>query len=655
MLKANTIILLAAALSTYSLAEKAAALSKPLPNHNRADGHVVFTHVGQTVSVIQYANIRIPMFVNETMAQLDRLADNMRQLKYHAKSFDSPYDGTLHPSSIDYDAKKLDLIKRRCQTIEDTMLKTTYMEAAVRGKRAAFMATAIIAMVSAAIATSVFSIFTTAELHRMRRNINTLHMAAESALQHDIKFGAHQAELARLTEKTANLTAYNTWKLDTAPFHQYAISMAEQRVHILETVFASVLDGKLNPIIMNEMDIKNVTEGIRHYCLRHQLVPIYGHNSDIFQYDASFVNTDYGFDIYAHIPLMSEGSSRVEDSTMNIYRHIPLPFPIKDDIYLYLQSEMSYIAVSADKTYFKAMRQEDLDDCKAYGTFYACKTGNVVTRSPEYKSFFHNDGPFKPPVKADDLCIWALFYQQYQHAVNLCNTKLADAREKVIQISATEFAVYSPTPHQARMTCQDNRDGRQLAFSANTANIVSIPHGCTAYTKNHRFSPSDTAYTRDAHLWRIHFTWPVNTQSLTHNLDLDAFSKLRKDISSPIANHSSVHLDDALRAVREMNLNPILPEGSLWHLIPLSSLTFIIGTAGLLCSLYALRKISQLPSYHQYTAVPLQPLPFPTTNGTNPGCPPAATININTDQQSASFKPDKFEYNPKTKSINIMS
>jgi hypothetical protein len=61
-----------------------------------------------------------------------------------------------------------------------------------------------------------------------------------------------------------------------------------------------------------------------------------------------------------------------------------MPFPVKPGLFVHIESEFQYIAISKGDVKCRAMTLKDFLKCKRVGDSYFCKDGNVVRDVPNY-------------------------------------------------------------------------------------------------------------------------------------------------------------------------------------------------------------------------------------------------------------------------------
>jgi hypothetical protein len=224
---------------------------------------------------------------------------------------------------------------------------------------------------------------------------------------------------------------------------------------------------------------------------------------DLLQLDASFLFTKNGIHVFIHVPMT------LDKDVMDLYRYIPVPFRVADNLYMNVHTEQDVIAVSQDGELFKAMKHSDLTDCTHKGTTYLCARQNVMHTKAGV------DSRESDPV----LCAWNLFHQNYDKIKTTCKTQLSGPRDMVVQISANEFLVLTVKPKQGKMRCTGRRD---QPFSVNTVTKVKVPEGCTADVGQQIFAAANQI---EADKIALIYGWPGNPQELLEDLPITEASR----------------------------------------------------------------------------------------------------------------------------------
>jgi hypothetical protein len=501
--------------------------------------HVVFTKVGQTVHVLEYANVKIPIQLHATLKSIEEL-----ETALHSHQKKQAYAR----QSADWQRREFQImaaqrLRFRMEALISTLDRTQTRVVKHRGKRF-FFVLAIMAILAAAAAGSSYAIYHNHELSKMGQNQNTLAAAEAAALRYVGKAGTSQRELAHLVQGTVHEVDRVYGLLETSKWDEAALGVA---------------------------------------------------TSDWLQHETSFIATEGGYDLYVHIPLMGK------DSGMDIHRHVRLPIPLDGDYHLNIEAADEYIAVTSDGALFRAISAADLADCRKYGDFFACDRGNVVRRAPEIGL---NQAE---PTKDGELCLWALFYQKYALAREVCDMTISPQVDMVKQLAPNTFALFSSKPHQGQIICRNKQGDQKRTFSAHAVNLITLDPGCAALTDTHVFSTSDVAFTRDAAEWMVQFDWPYSSAELSHNLNTSEFHRLRISSEHEFFNQSRVPLMNALRAVTAANfLRPASPVTSFFAEWP--TLTAVIPGGAATLSCLALFLIVFLAYRHYRLAQSLQHL-----------------------------------------------
>ncbi|MCK5806018.1 MAG: hypothetical protein KAI66_24515, partial [Lentisphaeria bacterium] len=315
-----------------------------------------------------------------------------------------------------------------------------------------------------------------------------------------------------------------------------ANSLARREIEIAEEALAAVLSGKLSQSALSTMDVYRISEAIREFAEPKGLTPLATFFTAWLQLPASFVSTPTGFSLLLHIPMVHQGSE------MNIFRKENLPLPMSAEYNLEIDSHYDYLAVSADGQRFRALSRADLEDCTKIGDFYACVRGNVARKPPKGDAW-------TMPGKDPEVCIWALYSQEYDLAKRRCDMHVSARINAVRQLSPGTFVVSTNDAHQGRISCRDHGNETRRTFSAGRTTTITLQPGCLAETDSHAFAGVDSGFSRSTDDWTVSFTWPEMAHKLSGGLDIETFHALKQNTDLLISEMSRVPIGMAEKAV----------------------------------------------------------------------------------------------------------
>jgi hypothetical protein len=401
---------------------------------------------------------------------------------------------------------------------------------------------------------SAFSNYDQNELVGLEGKTNTISDATAKALR-AIDHGMTKTEewLGAVTVATnellrqANITV--THELDAE-----VLSLATSEVSRLENILAALAQNRLHPSILDGRNVSLIYTQLRQKAESMGLVVMASHFIDLLQFQASFVTDDStpNFKAYLHVPLTRA------DAILQVYEYTALPFEM-DEHKFFLNIDAAdhrYLAVSADNGVFRSMSSADFRACRQVGTSYFCDRGNVVRNVPDFTKEPEKEQP------QTELCLIALFHEQYAYAKHHCRVILSPATARVTQIGATKFAFFATHPHQAIMSCPTpsaNRKPTQRKVSSRSGAVIEVPVGCSVVTKDHTFASSDIAFTRNAGPYVVTYSWPHELYDVIHGVNMSRVAALHKSMQSGIGNRTHFTLKEALKELEEVPRHVVKP------------------------------------------------------------------------------------------------
>jgi hypothetical protein len=505
---------------------------------------VAFLSAGTTVHQLEYANIEFKVDLGETEDAYAHLKKILWVGYQNAKK------GTFDAHARKNRWHQAERSRLRTHAIVENMKSTeSYRHPNHRGKRFIGAAVAVVILLLGSLAAaSIYGIFSGSEIKSMKYLQNTISTttikSARGAASNTRSLQEMNIYINALDEaikdKSDHVYAGGSY-INNAEFtgaEEQVFAVGDARVAMLECAFSSAIQKHLCPLLLQEINVDHAAAAVDKQASARGLVPVAGFKTDWLQHEVSFVKNDgqRSFTIFLHIPLVAP------DSMMNVFKHVHMPLPLGAGFQLTISSPLTHIAINTKGTLFKAMTQADLQDCRQYGTFYACPRGNAVNKAPAA----HKHDDLEQFSNDPATCLWALHEQKYQIARRTCDHHVGQHRDSVEQLSANDFAVFANKPHQGKITCRDSTLAHSKTVSLEDLTVVSLPAGCTCTTDTHVFSSSDAAFTRDARKWGVQFKWPKTLrEQLAQGLDIPAYAPIFRNITRR-SHATTVHLHDAI-------------------------------------------------------------------------------------------------------------
>jgi hypothetical protein len=272
--------------------------------------------------------------------------------------------------------------------------------------------TIMIAIVTAAIAALVVTIFTAVELDRLNGKQQRTDTVAKLVLMASKEISNSQQELIRLTAEVVGSLDNYYGNIDTIQHVLLVCDVADRQVGVMESAMQAAKGGHVSMAALTELNYARVALKINGDARDAGLEPVARHLSNYLQMETSFVAGKEGFNTLVHVPLIDMKSA------LTIWEHHILPIRLTNDLYLNLgPADYTHVAVTEDLGLYRAMTRAEFNTCRRVGKFYLCDQGLVVTKAPKL------DAP-PPPWRDPALCLFALFARQFELARETCQTTI---------------------------------------------------------------------------------------------------------------------------------------------------------------------------------------------------------------------------------------
>ena len=161
-------------------------------------------------------------------------------------------------------------------------------------------------------------------------------------------------QLLNATEGIEGILESTLWALDHHTDHSKklfwiseAIGFADRQLQVIENGLRSAIRGHLDVNVLTATNLTQATSELVEYADRTGLLMPSDHTASLQYMPISIAPSADGFDIFVHVPLYRE------DSTMNLFQHLPMPLPLDDDVFLMVDADHDTIAVSQDNSLYR--------------------------------------------------------------------------------------------------------------------------------------------------------------------------------------------------------------------------------------------------------------------------------------------------------------
>ena len=281
---------------------------------------------------------------------------------------------------------------------------------------------------------------------------------------------------------------------------------------------------KLSTSLLTSYQLTQLYSEIENVAKANDLSPLTTKPQDLFQLDMSYIRIKNEVLIIVHVPCANPSN------LLTIYKYVPFPIPVLprqnssqtnihtiQDVFdinaptlthategIHFIPETDLIAIGQTKNgkhRYILITSSDLQACTKRSQAYICER-HQVTRSDLLGS-----------------CIGSLYLQSPNGVFENCNIGRVKLRETVYQISNSNYIIFTPTPINSQITCNN---GSYFPIKIKNTKQIYVPEGCSTELINHTIT-TDFSIRTDSR--SIHFEWDFDPLSLPNSAQLMIDSK----------------------------------------------------------------------------------------------------------------------------------
>jgi hypothetical protein len=250
----------------------------------------------------------------------------------------------------------------------------------------------------------------------------------------------------------------NTWvnyfALDHARvqlyFHMQKLTRALQAAH-LRRLSVDLLDGKQLRHIFD-------TTARKAQALQYQLM--IHHPSDLFQIETSYMHDGRDVKLLLHVPMVPA------ESVLRLFQLLPFPLPFTDSHFLMPDPANQILALSSGVDRLSVeMSVANLLSCHRINSAYLCERHGVLRR------------------QLNTTCLGSLYIQDFNGAMTLCEMRIVEHTETVLQMQDNWYLVYSPIAFTGYVICLNNSNSE--VFIKTGPNRIFVSPSCRMRLKHH--------------------------------------------------------------------------------------------------------------------------------------------------------------------------
>jgi hypothetical protein len=443
--------------------------------------HVVFEEIGEMAGALSYIHVVVPINISGLLQSVNNFRAKVAVLKANYvdhKKFANRLDYFGGWSATNHTKHALVLFRQQLSGLMDLMMTDAdNLQSNIIGLRNSLpqvaetppgplQASDLREKRNAAL-TILSGVFGTLMGWFTHRRLNNLRDQIGEVRDQQHRFlRIQQITLARLDDLETVLRevvlemerSENTWvnyfALDHARvqlyFHTQKLTRALQAAH-LRRLSVDLLDGKQLRHIFD-------TTSRKAQALQYQLM--IRHPSDLFQIETSYMHDGRDVKLLLHVPMAPA------ESVLRLFQLLPFPLPFTDSHFLMPDPANQILALSSGVDRLSVeMSVANLLSCHRINSAYLCERHGVLRR------------------QLNTTCLGSLYIQDFNGAMTLCEMRIVEHTETVLQMQDNWYLVYSPIPFTGYVICLNNSNSE--VFIKTGPNRIFVSPSCRMRLKHH--------------------------------------------------------------------------------------------------------------------------------------------------------------------------
>jgi len=494
----------------------------------RESRDVHFRQLGFTAITTEFAHVKFRFNLTDTLTSINRIIDAAESRAWHIQS---------HA----FEKREYEALIRQAASLHTRAmaLKEHAIPPQLSHRQKRFGATVMGIGIIVSLLTGLFNLIEVKDLNSRSNGYDSRIHALAEAEEHSI---IALDKLLNATKGVEGIIDSTIMVLESRAKHETkifwlgeAIQVAERQLMVTENGLRSAVRGHLDTAALTTVNLTGITAHLHGYAREQGLVFASEEHAHLQNMPTSLNPTDYGFDVFVHIPLFKP------ESKMKIFQHLPLPLPLEEGVFLMIDTPEDTIAISGDDSKYRITSITELNaDCYKLGNFYACPRGNHAIRAPR-----------EPPTRITDdpgLCLWALLKGEGPYATKTCRRSIVQPGPRVVQVSARKFITYGAT--KGNIVCRPPRS-LFTPFETTDFGTFHLPPGCYAHSHLFSLASADSAYTRPEEEWTTVSTLPIPTKTLLDEVDVSDIKEVMRHAKDMGQEISRISLEDAKIKITE--------------------------------------------------------------------------------------------------------
>ena len=325
---------------------------------------------------------------------------------------------------------------------------------------------------------------------------------------------------ARLGEHGVRLTDLEAWAATSQWFMNHALdqhhieafiraihAQADDAAHILD----SLLTGRLSHRAVLPEAMGAIMTQMRNEAASVGNTLLVKTSGEAFQSRASYLPTEKGFFALLHLPMATT------EDLMDLWVFIGVPIEISPTRHMTVHPGLDVVAVSQDKSFYRAMTLADLTLCDKRGPYHFCGSASNMNTQTSITSLYQGQ-------VNDQLCVLFIFMGKFEQVKSACRFHVDKPSEQGFILSGTEVVFVSTSPRQGIARCPSQIE---TTFQVAGITSVTVPVGCTAST-DYFIATGTEDPTQDGNIRRAS-RWPSALPPIWAELDISLLEVLEAE------------------------------------------------------------------------------------------------------------------------------
>ncbi len=252
---------------------------------------------------------------------------------------------------------------------------------------------------------------------------------------------------------------------------------------------------RLSVDLLDSTQLRHIFDTATCKAKAHQYQLMLRHPSDLFQIETSYLHNGKDVHLILHVPMVPA------DSILRLFQLHPFPLPFTETHFVMPDPSNQILAISSGVDRLSTeMSVANLMGCHRINSAYLCERHGIMRQ------------------ELNSTCLGSLYVQDFAGATQLCEMKIVEQTETVLQLQDNWYLVFSPSAFTSYIICLNNSNSE--VFIKTGPNRIFISPSCRMRLKAHVLI-SDFSLRLDSVI--KHYEW---------DLDEIAFSSEERHVSS---------------------------------------------------------------------------------------------------------------------------